>query len=393
MYTLKDQSCVVGVGETAFTRGSNKSEFALMLEASMNAIADAGLTPYDVDGIIPPPTPSATAEHFAANLGIEDLRYSTTVHMGGASAVTALQSAALAVACGVAKNVLIPFGWNGYSGARVRSIGSDSTDNVGNALASLMTTVNEYYLPFGASVPVQWYAWLATRHKELYRTPDEATGAIAIASRKHAHLNDKAYMRGRPLTMDDYLNSRWVAKPFRLFDCCLETDGACAVVVSSAERARDCPQPPVYIAGIAEGHPYPADDIPARPDPFVIGLHFATPKALQMADISLKDLDFIEIYDCFTYVVLLQLEALGFCQRGEIADFVKGGRLELGGELPINTHGGLHSEAHVAGLNHIVEATRQLRHQCGARQVNDAQLGLVTGWGDFGDGSLVVLRR
>ena len=373
MYTLKDQSCIVGVGETAFTRGSNKSEFALMLEASLNAIADAGLTPHDVDGIIPPPMPSATAEHFAANLGIEDLRYSATVHMGGASAVTALQSAALAVAFGVAKNVLIPFGWNGYSGARVRSIGSDSKDSVGNALASLMTTVNEYYLPFGASVPVQWYAWLATRHKELYHVPEEATGAIAIASRKHAHLNDKAYMRGRPLTMDDYLNSRWVAKPFRLFDCCLETDGACAVIVSSAERAKDCQQPPVYIAGIAEGHPYPADDIPARPDPFVIGLHFATPKALQMADVGLKDLDFIEIYDCFTYVVLLQLEALGFCQRGEVADFVKDGRLELGGELPINTHGGLHSEAHVAGLNHIVEATRQLRHQCGARQVNDAQ--------------------
>ena len=393
MYTLKDQSCIVGVGETAFTRGSNTSAFTLMLEASMKAIADAGLTPHDVDGIIPPPMPSATAEHFTANLGIEDLRYAATVHMGGASAVTALQSAALAVAFGVAKNVLIPFGWNGYSGARVRSIGSDSKDSVGNALASLMTTVNEYYLPFGASVPVQWYAWLATRHKELYHVPEEATGAIAIASRKHAHLNDKAYMRGRPLTMDDYLNSRWVAKPFRLFDCCLETDGACAVIVSSAERAKDCQQPPVYIAGIAEGHPYPADDIPARPDPFVIGLHFATPKALQMADVSLKDLDFIEVYDCFTYVVLLQLEALGFCQRGEVADFVKGGRLELGGELPINTHGGLHSEAHVAGLNHIVEATRQLRHQCGARQVNDAQLGLVTGWGDFGDGSLVVLRR
>lgn len=393
MYTLKDQSCIVGVGETAFTRGSNTSAFALMLEASMKAIADAGLTPHDIDGIIPPPMPSATAEHFAANLGIEDLRYAATVHMGGASAVTALQSAALAVAFGVAKNVLIPFGWNGYSGARVRSIGSDTKDSVGNALASLMTTVNEYYLPFGASVPVQWYAWLATRHKELYHVPEEATGAIAIASRKHAHLNDKAYMRGRPLTMDDYLNSRWVAKPFRLFDCCLETDGACAVIVSSAERAKDCQQPPVYIAGIAEGHPYPADDIPARPDPFVIGLHFATPKALQMADVSLKDLDFIEVYDCFTYVVLLQLEALGFCQRGEVADFVKGGRLELGGELPINTHGGLHSEAHVAGLNHIVEATRQLRHQCGARQVNDAQLGIVTGWGDFGDGSLAVLRR
>ena len=286
MYTLKDQACIVGVGETAFTRGAMKSEFALMLEASMNAITDAGLTPHEIDGVIPPPTPSSTAEHFAANLGIEDLRYAATVHMGGASSLTALQSAALAVASGVAKHVLVPFGWKGYSSARVRGLGSEESGGVSEALASLMTTVNEYYLPFGASVPVQWYAWLATRHKELYHVSDEATGAIAVASRKHAQLNDKAYMRGRPLTMDDYLNSRWVAKPFRLFDCCLETDGACAVVISSAERARDCQQPPVYISGIAEGHPYPADDIPARPDPFVIGLSFATPKAIQMADVA-----------------------------------------------------------------------------------------------------------
>jgi acetyl-CoA acetyltransferase len=394
MHSLKDQACIVGVGETAFTRGSGKTEFALMLEASMKAIADAGLTPHDIDGIVPPPTPTITAEHFAANLGIEDLRYAVTVHMGGASVLTALQSAALAVACGVAKNVLIPFGWNGYSSARVRSLGSkEGGDQVGGALASLMTTINEYYLPYGASVPVQWYAWLATRHKELYQVPDEATGAIAVASRKHAQLNDKAYMRGRPLTMDDYLNSRWVAKPFRLFDCCLETDGAGAVVISSAERAKDGKHPPVYLAGIAEGHPYPADDIPARPDPFIIGLSFATPKALHMAGIDLKDLDFIEIYDCFTYVVLLQLEALGFCKRGEAGDFVAGGRLELGSDLPINTHGGLHSEAHVGGINHIIEATRQLRHDCGPRQVEDAQLGLVTGWGDFGDGSLAILRR
>lgn len=395
MYPLKDQACIAGVGETAYTRGSGKTDLALMLEASMHAITDAGLSPHDIDGIIPPPLPS-TSEHFAANLGVEDLRYAVTVHMGGASPVTSLQSAAMAVACGVANNILVPLGWNGYSTMRVRDMGSKSKGSGGGgsgAPGALANTIGEYYLPYGANVPVQWYAWLATRHKELYGTPDEAMGTVAVTSRKHAQLNDKAYMQGRPLSMEDYLNARWVSKPFRLFDCCLETDGAAAVVVTSPERARDLKHDPVYISGIAEGHPYPADDIPARPDPFTIGLSFATPNALQMADVDLKDLDFAEIYDCFTYVVLLQMEALGLCKRGEVGEYAQGDRFALDGELPLNTHGGLHSEAHVWGMNHVVEATHQLRHEAGDRQVKDAQLGLVTGWGDFGDGSLAIMRR
>ena len=398
MYSLKDKACIVGVGESAFSRGSGKTDLRLLLDASMSAINDAGLKPHDIDGIIGPPI-GATAEHMAANLGIEDLRYATTVHMGGASPVVSLQSAALAVACGIANNVLIPVGWNGYSSNPVRGGGARAqtgaqTDERPMAAANpLQNTIGAYYLPYGATVPVQWYAWLATRHQKLYGTPFEAMGSVALAERKHAQLNEQAMMRGRPLTMPEYLAARWVSYPFRLYDCCLETDAACAIVVSSAERAKDLKKPPVYISGVAEGHPYPADDIPARPDPFVIGLTFAAPKAFEMAGVTHKDIDFLEVYDCFTYVVMLQIEAMGFCKRGEIKDFVQGGRIELGGELPLNTHGGLLSEAHVWGTNHIVEAARQLRHECGPRQVKDAEVGLVTGWGDFGDGGLAILRR
>lgn len=394
MDTLKDKACIVGVGESAFTRGSGKTELRLMLEASLNAIGDAGLKPHDIDGIVGPPIGSV-AEHFAANLGIEDLRFATTVHMGGASPVVSLQAAAMAVASGIATSVLIPLGWNGYSSNPVRGGGAraETGEKPMPEPNPMMNTIGAFYLPFGATVPVQWYSWLATRHKHLYGTPFETMGAIAVNGRANANLNDKAMMRGRPLTMDDYLAARWVSYPFRLYDCCLETDAACAVVVTSAERARDLKHPPVYISGVAEGHPYPADDIPARPDPFVIGLSFAAPKAFAMAGMTHRDIDFLEVYDCFTYVVMLQIEAMGFCKRGEIKDFLTLERIRLGGELPLNTHGGLLSEAHVWGMNHIVEAARQLRHQCGPRQVKDAEIGLVTGWGDFGDGGLAILRR
>ncbi len=383
------EACIVGIGETDYCRkpGSGLSQLALQLQASSRAIAEAGLKASEIDGIMPFPN-LGRAEEFAANLGCENLRYAATIHMGGAAPAASLQAAAMAVNTGMANYVLLPAGWNGFSGARVRQTVSQDVSSIpGGAIA------RDYYLPFGFTAPPQWYSVLARRHMHEFGTRSEQLGAIALAMRKHAQLNPKALMNGKPMTLDDYMASPMLADPYRFFDCCLETDGGAAVVVTSAERARDLATRPVRILAAACGQPYPADEITNRRDIFKTGLTIAAPEAFGQAGITPADVDFAMIYDCFTFEVLQQLEEVGFCKRGEGGPFVEGGRIELGGELPVNTHGGLLSEAHVLGMSHIVEAVRQLRGDLGERQVKDAQVGVVTGWGDFGDGSLALLAR
>jgi len=386
---MTTHACIVGIGETKYCRkpGSGMTQLGLQLQAATRAIADAGLSAKDIDGIMPFPN-LGHAEEFAANLGVENLRFATTVHTGGAASVASLQLASLAVNSGVADAVLIPAGWNGFSGSRARqTVSQDVSSLPGGAIA------RDFYLPFGLTAPPQWYSLMARRHMYEFGTSAEQLGAIAVAMHKHAQLNDNAVMCGKPLSLEDYLASPMITDPYRLFDCCLETDGAAAVVVTSGERARDLSQRPVEILSVASAQPYPADEITNRKDIFRTGLTIAAPEAFARAGVTPQDMDFAEIYDCFTFEVLQQIEETGFCKRGEGGAFVEGGRIELGGALPVNTHGGLLSEAHVLGMNHVVEAVRQLRRTAGPRQVDDAELGLVTGWGDFGDGSIAILKR
>ncbi len=381
--SLKNVGAITGVGETRYSKASGKSVLALQLEASLLAIRDAGLDPKEIDGVIPYAGSGVVAEDFCTNFGIPDLRFSATTPMGGASCVAAVQCAIAAINAGICNHVLLPMGRNGSSGARI-----------GTRVQHMpqFRTIGEFEMPVGAIAPAQLYAPMARRHMELYGTQSRHLAEIAVTVRKHAILNGNAMMM-KPLTVEDHQTSRFIADPLRLYDCSLESDGSCALVVSAAARARDMPKPAVNVIGIAEGHPDSPSAITQRADMTRLGLAKAAPIAFRMAGVTHDDIDVAQIYDCFTYIVLCQLEDLGFCKKGEGGPFVMNGTIGLDGKLPINTHGGLLSQAHMVGMNHIVELVRQLRGEAGKAQVKDARIGLVTGYGDMGDGSVAIMQR
>lgn len=387
MSPQSQEICIVGIGQTPFTRGVPDATLPLRVElqAAEAAIRDAGLRNADIDAILPFYGLSI-AEEFAVNLGVRDLAYQATSHVGGAGPGASLANAANALRGGLAKYCLVTGGWYGFSGKRVRQIVVQDPKTMSGGM-----NARDYYFPHGLTAPVQWFSMMARLHMMEFGTRAEQLGAVAVAQRKHAALNPNALLRDKPLDLQTYLDAPIIADPYRLYDCSLEADGGCAFVVTTRERARDLPGKPVTLLGIAQGQPFPADDIVTRRDVFHLGVTDAAPRAFGMAGIRPADVDFAEIYDPFTFQVIQQLEEMGFCRRGEGGDFVYGGRIEPGGDLPVNTHGGLLSEAHILGMNHYVEAVRQLRGDAGARQVRGARIGVVTGFGDFGDGCVAIL--
>ncbi len=381
---MRDRVAIAGIGMTELSKDSGVSTLTLGCRAILAAVADAGLRPEQIDGIATHRVGDSVLPGVLAQaLGLRDLRWYVDQFGGGSTSCSIVGQAALAVHAGLADAVVCYRAINARSEFRMGGTGRPLVDAV----------ETQYQAPYGYFAPPQQFAMAAREHMLRYGTTHEQLGAVAVAQRAHAADNERALQRA-PITMDDYLASRWVVEPFRLLDCCLETDGAVAVVLTSAERARDLRHGPVLIRGAAWGSGFTLYSN-QQPDLTVTPAAAMARRLWSLAGLGPSDVDVAELYDCFTYTVVVQLEDYGFCEKGEGGDFVASGATRLGGRLPVNTHGGFLSEGYVHGLNHVYEAVSQLRGDAGARQVAGAEVALCTAQPGYvsGNTGALVLRR
>lgn len=379
-HPLRGASAITGLGMTPMGRIYGKSATELAADAVRLAIADAGLQKQQIDGLlinagITGFTGGGLGLHLQNYLGLENLRLLNYMNAAGSTAAQMVQYATMAIAAGMATHVVCVF-----ADAPLRE-GSSSGAAYGGAARNPsrpkgMAGLHAAAGYFGANTP---YALAARRHMSLYGTTQDQLGAIAVAERSWAVMNPLAQMR-EPITLDDYHASRWIIEPLHLLDCCLVSNGAVAVIVSPADQAKDMPQPPVYVHGMGQGHP--GDHNRAGSDwETRTGARLAAETAYSMAGVSPSDIDICELYDCYTYTVLVTLEDYGFCAKGEGGPFVENGRLGPGGSLPTNTGGGELSAYYMWGMTPLSEAIIQGRGAGGERQVTKNDLILCTGNG------------
>ncbi|MEU9542876.1 lipid-transfer protein [Streptomyces mirabilis] len=348
---LGGRAAIVGIGATEFSKDSGRSELTLAAEAVRAALDDAGLTPAEVDGMVTFTMDTSPEITVAQAAGIGELSFFSRVHYGGGAACATVQQAALAVATGVAEVVVCYRAFNERSGRRFGAgVQQREPSAEGVALG--------WALPFGLLTPASWVAMAAQRYLHTYTLTPEVFGHVAVVDRKYAATNPAAYFHGRPITLAEHAASRWIVEPLRLLDCCQETDGGQALVVTSVERARELPHPPAVITAAAQGAgraqeqmtSFYRDELTGLPEMGVVARQLWRTSGLTPTDIDVGIL-----YDHFTPFVLMQLEEFGFCKPGEAADFV------AEEQLPLNTHGGQLGEAYLHGMNGVAEAVRQLR--------------------------------
>jgi acetyl-CoA acetyltransferase len=375
MSNLSRRAAIAGIGATEFSKDSGRSEMRLAVEACAAAITDAGLTPPDVDGMVTFTQDTNPEIEIARNLGIGELTFFSRIHHGGGAGGGTIQQAAMAVACGVAEVVVCYRAFNERSGNR---FGAGVQGR-----PPLPTAENSQYAwtsPYGLLTPAQWVAMFARRYMHESGATSEDFGRVAVADRRHAATNPAAFFYGQPITLEDHQASRWIVEPLHLLDCCQESDGGQALVVTTLERARDLLQPPAVIQAAAQGSSHDQYSMTSYYRPSISGLPEMGLVARQLwadAGVGPDDIQTAVFYDHFTPFVLCQLEEFGFCGRGEAKDFLRDGNGEMGGRLPINTNGGQLGEAYIHGMNGLAEGVRQIRGTS-CNQVDDVEHVLVT---------------
>jgi acetyl-CoA acetyltransferase len=383
---IRDKTAIVGIGTTEYVRNIGRSELETALQVIREALEEAGLTPRDVDAIFKVETPGEDSNNeieLARNLGVPNLRAWGGMGFGGGAACGPVVHAAMAVATGLATVAVAVRARNRGSGGRPWA-------RTGNRVPG----VGAFEIPYGLVSPPQQIAIVARRYMYEYGARPEDFARVAVMQRANASRNPRAFFRD-PITVEDVLSSRMIADPLHLLDCSLETDGACALVITSAERARDLRQQPVYISGAAQGmgpRHYMMSGLLYQDDPFDLPSYYAARDVYAMAGLGPEDVDVAEFYDVFSPMVLWQLEAYGFCRRGEAAAFVQAGKADWPtGDLPVNTHGGSLSEAYVHGFNHVLEAVRQIRGTSTC-QVEGARVALVAAAAVVPTSALILRR-
>ncbi len=405
MGKLRNKYCIVGVGETEYSRGSGRTTRALAVEAIRNAMNDAGLASQDVDGILSyHGGDSIPGTSVMYDLGVRPNFYMDC--SGGGSSTEALVGLAMgAIEVGMCQTVAIFRSMNGYSQVRIGGTGARAAAPVSGSDVTLR--------PYGVISAVQRFGFTFVRHMMEYGITSEQLAHIKAAHSNHASNNPKALMKQR-VTVEDVMSSRWIVRPCaHLLDCCLETDNATCVIVTSAERAKDLRKRPVYILGVQGRGTKPGGDFHYHHGPITrVAGHYIGPRIFEQAAVTHDDVDVTGCYDAFTYTALLQFEDYGWCEKGEGKDYVSSGVINLGGKRPNNTSGGHLCEGYTHGMNMVIENVRQLRgtvddycpgaaegvhtydySEGHCRQVRDAEVSMNMGWGTPAVGSALIMRR